>query len=172
MLRLIGAGGLVLACGLMGIMKARQLKLRLSLLEDFLQMTLAIKGQISYFKEPLPEVFKKVDKRADSRACELLAGLGDVMEQKRRSDRAFFGRRRSLKYIRTCRFLQLYREIFNYLGSFIGQTDYENHLMHFAYMEQRLAAQIEEARKELKSKAPMMRKLGFFLGAIPAVLLL
>ena len=64
------------------------------------------------------------------------------------------------------------REIFNYLGSFIGQTDYENHLMHFAYMEQRLAAQIEEARKELKSKAPMMRKLGFFLGAIPAVLLL
>lgn len=52
MLRLIGAGGLVLACGLMGIMKARQLKLRLSLLEDFLQMTLALKGQISYFKEP------------------------------------------------------------------------------------------------------------------------
>ena len=171
MLRLIGVGGLVLACGLMGIMKARQLKLRLSLLEDFLQMTLALKGQISYFKEPLPEVFKKVDKRADSRACELLAGLGDVMEQKDAQIARFWPQKVAEIY-KDMPLSAADREIFNYLGSFIGQTDYENHLMHFAYMEQRLAAQIEEARKELKSKAPMMRKLGFFLGAIPAVLLL
>ena len=59
MLRLAGLLGIVIALGLLGIMKSQQLGARVKLLEDFLQMVLELKGQISYFKEPLPAIFEK-----------------------------------------------------------------------------------------------------------------
>ena len=48
MLRLAGLLGIVIALGLLGIMKSQQLGARVKLLEDFLQMVLELKGQISY----------------------------------------------------------------------------------------------------------------------------
>ena len=61
-------------------------------------------------------------------------------------------------------------ELFDYLGTFIGQTDYDNHLFHFAYMEEKLNSQINDSKNDLKVKGPMYRKVGFFLGAILAIL--
>ena len=48
MLKLIGLLGLVIACGLSGIMKTGDLKKRVALLEDYLQMIIELKGQINY----------------------------------------------------------------------------------------------------------------------------
>ena len=62
MLKLIGLLGLVIACGLSGIMKAGDLKKRVALLEDYLQMIIELKGQINYFREPLPDIFDKLKK--------------------------------------------------------------------------------------------------------------
>ena len=54
-----------------------------------------------------------------------------------------------------------------HLGSFIGQTNYENQKMQFEYLEKRL-----EAREESRVKGPMYRRIGFFGGAVAALVLL
>ena len=59
-----------------------------------------------------------------------------------------------------------------YLGTVIGQTDYDNHIFHFSYLEEKLANQIADGKNSLKTKGPMYRKIGFFLGAILAILLI
>ena len=64
MLKFVGLIGIVLSLGLVGIMKYEQLKTRVNLLEDFLQMILELKGQIGYFKEPLPLIFARAEKKA------------------------------------------------------------------------------------------------------------
>ena len=58
-------------------MKSQQLGARVKLLEDFLQIVLELKGQISYFKEPLPAIFEKVKKKSDSKAFMLLNQSGE-----------------------------------------------------------------------------------------------
>ena len=174
MLRLAGLLGIVLSLGLAGIFKAQQLKARVSLLEDFMQMVLELKGQISYFREPLPLIFSKVDKRTGSRACML---LGAVESRLGRQD----GQDAGITEIWSFNVEEIYKntpltpddlETLKYLGSFVGQTDYDNHIFHFSYLEEKLGRQIDEAKANLKLKGPMYRKIGFFLGATLAILLI
>lgn len=169
MLRLIGLIGIVISMGLVGIMKGDQLKTRVKLLEDFLQMILELKGQISYFKEPLPVIFGKVDKKGDSKAFRLLSCVESELKEKD----AEIGEIWPEKVKENYKGLPLTKDdlyTFNYLGTFIGQTDYDNHLFHFSYLEERLAGQIDDSKASLKTKAPMYRKIGFFIGAILAIL--
>lgn len=62
-------------------------------------------------------------------------------------------------------------EIMKYPGEFIGQTDFENHIYHFTYLEEKLKKQIIEAQENYKKKGPMYSKIGFFLGSIGAIIL-
>jgi len=62
-------------------------------------------------------------------------------------------------------------EIMKYPGEFIGQTDFENHIYHFTYLEEKLKKQIIEAQESYKKKGPMYSKIGFFLGSIGAIIL-
>ena len=55
------------------------------------------------------------------------------------------------------------------MGSFIGQTDYENQQMQFSFLETRLQEQLTEAREDCRQKGPMYRRIGFFGGAIAAL---
>lgn len=169
MFRLAGLLGIVLSLGLLGILKAQQLKTRVTLLEDFLQAMLGLKGRISYFKEPLPLVFGKVNGKSGSKASELLSEAGKLIA----------GQEAEIAEIWSACIDDVYKgtpltendvKALKYAGSFIGQTDCDNHLFHFGYLEEKLAEQIEEGRSELREKGPMYRKIGFFLGAILAIL--
>ena len=82
MLKLIGLLGLVIACGLSGIMKAGDLKKRVALLEDYLQMIIELKGQINYFREPLPDIFDKLKKNDRSAAYIILDSLSTQLREK------------------------------------------------------------------------------------------
>ena len=48
MLKILGLLGIVAACGMAGILKTKDLKRRVILLEDYLRMIIEIKGQINY----------------------------------------------------------------------------------------------------------------------------
>lgn len=169
MLKLTGLTGIVIAFGLSGILKAQQLKLRIILLEDFMQTTLELKGRISYFKEPLPSVFGKVDKRNASKASELLSAVEERISDTDGGIREIWEEEVNHIY-RDAPLTPEDIEAIKYMGNFIGQTNYENHLFHFSYLEEKLACQISESKANFKIKGPMYRKIGFFIGAVFAIL--
>ena len=59
-----------------------------------------------------------------------------------------------------------------YPGTFLGQTDCENQARQFQYLETRLQVQLQEAEEVYRTKGPLQRRIGFFAGALLAVVLL
>ena len=170
-LKIIGIIGLITASGLAGIMKAYRLKRRIYLLEDYMKMIMDLKSRINYMKEPLPDIFRRVEKTDDSKAIYLLSDISSQISKKNLGIAGIWPQ--SVK--------QVYRdeplshddlEIFKYPGRFLGQTDYENHLDSFAYLEEKLHMQMLQAAEEYRKKGPMYSKLGFFIGAAGAILLM
>ena len=170
MLKIAGLMGIVIASGLIGMMKAAELKRRKELLEDFLKMVIELKGQINYFREPLPRIFSRLKKNSRTKAFDLLRELEDG------------------ETVRTGEITEAWPviirqsyekepltgddiKIMKYLGEFIGQTDFENHLYHFSYLEEKLKDQIKDSTQISEKKGPMYRKLGFFLGGMIAIIL-
>ena len=169
MLKILGLLGIVAACGMAGILKTKDLKRRVILLEDYLRMIIEIKGQINYFRDPLPDIFDKLRKNGDSKAFSLLNGLRDEIGEKGGDMVKIW----PLKIEETYKNEPLKEDdmdIFRYPGEFMGQTDYDNHIYHFSYVEDKLQKQIENAREELRQKGPMYGRIGFFLGAMIAII--
>ena len=69
-------------------------------------------------------------------------------------------------------FLMMILEISNTRSRFLGQTDYENHLDSFAYLEEKLHMQMLQAAEEYRKRGLCNSKLGFFIGAAGAILLM
>lgn len=171
MLRAVGLLGIVISCGLTGIAKCARLGMRKRLLEDFLEMTLDLKGKINYFRRPLTELSGEESEKRDTAAFKLLAALGDDLREKDGEIDEIWLKRAEEIYAG----LPLTREdmeAVKYLGHFIGQTDYENHLFHFRYVEEKLHAQLEDAERAVRVKGPLYRKVGFFAGAAIAIALI
>lgn len=171
MFKAAGLIGIVIASGMIGILKSKDLKRRVNLLEDYLQMIIELKGQINYFREPLPDIFCKLKKTGDSKAFSILNELRIQLIQKGGEIVKIWPQKVESIYEKEP-ITSDDMEIFKYPAEFIGQTDFENHIHHFSYLEERLKKQIKEAQGELKKKGPMYGKIGFFLGAIGAILLI
>ena len=133
-------------------------------------MIIELKGQINYFREPLPDIFDKLKKNDRSAAYIILDSLGTQLREKGGE----------IVKIWPEKVEEIYKsepvtaddmEIMKYPGEFIGQTDFENHIYHFTYLEEKLKKQIIEAQESYKKKGPMYSKIGFFLGSIGAIIL-
>ncbi len=171
MLRLLGLLGLVMAAGFAGMMKAAELKERIALLEEFYKIMLDMKGQMEYFREPLLRMFERTGKKGDNKARSLLTGcLSDLIEKDGEISQIWAENVRHT--YRGTPLTSEDKELLCHLGSFIGQTDYENQRMQFSYMEERLGEQIEDAKYTYQKKGPMYRRIGFFCGAIVAIIML
>ena len=171
MLKLAGLLGLTAALGLIGVLKAEDLKRRQRLLEEYLKMLLSLKSKINYFREPLSEHF-----------------CGNTENEKRKAfllaDEVFIeleGREAQISQIWFETAEKLYEntpltgedlEWVNYPGNFLGQTDCENQQYQFEYTERGIQAQIEDAKQAARVKGPLYRKLGFFAGGLIAVILI
>lgn len=171
MFKAVGLLGLVFAAGLLGIMKSSELKERIHLLEDYYKMILDLKGQINYFREPLINIFRKTEKNQISKAFIFLGRCRDGLEEKVGEIGHIWAENANEIYKGTALNAED-MEIIRYTGSFIGQTDYENQLQQFQYIEEKLAAQIEDARSIYKQKGPMYQRIGFFIGGIAAIVFL
>ena len=169
MFKIAGLLGLIAGTGLIGVMKAADLKERIILLEDYLQMLLDIKGHINYFREPLLKIHTDRRENRSSEAFELFDKVRHELSQKDAEISQIWAQNVNLTY-RNTSLLQEDLELFIYPGSFIGQTDYENQLARFEYLEKRLTEQIEKAREGYLQKGPLYRKLGFFAGGLGAII--
>ena len=170
-LKLLGLIGIFITFGLIGIYKTNTLKQRISLLKDYYKMVLVLKTQINYFKDPLPDIFNNIAKNNDSKAFDLLDEIRHNIDEK--------GDNLAILWI--IKVEEIYKrtpitkediDVISYLGNFIGQTDYLNQIQHFEYIERQLNLQINEAIDNYNQKGPMYNKLGFFIGAIIAILLI
>jgi len=169
MLKIAGLIGLIAGTGLMGVMKASELKERIRLLEDFLQMILDVKGYINYFREPLIKIHRGEGKKCGSEAFELFDKVRHDLSQKDAEIDQIWAQNVHHTYGNTCLDTEDL-ELFIYPGTFIGQTDYDNQLARFDYLERRLTEQIEKAREASSQKGPLYRKLGFFAGGLAAII--
>lgn len=171
MLKLFGILGLVISCGLLGISRSGNLKLRIELLEDYYQMVLTLKSQINYFKEPLPDILSKTEKNSKSKAFSFIKEIGSEMTKKSCNSVNFWQDCLNSFYEDTV-LTEDDIKIMSYLGEFIGQTDYDNHLQHFSYLETKLLKQIGQVKDKYLQKSPMYNRIGFFIGALIGILLI
>ena len=169
MLKLLGITGLVISCGLYGILRTNNLKSRISTLEDYYEMIINLKTQIGYFKEPLPDLLDKLSKNSSSNAYIFLKALSIDINKKGCYSANFWAKNLKEIYSNTV-ITDSDLEIMSYVGEFIGQTDYINHLQHFEYVENKLMKQINIAKEIHIQKGPMYNKIGFFIGAIIGIM--
>ena len=170
-LKLAGILGLIISCGLLGISKTVNIQKRIELLEDYYEMIMELKGQINYFKEPLPDLFVKIGKNRHTAAFTFISELGVTIQNKGAYMRDFWAKKVKCIYQDTP-VTKEDMDIMSYLGEFIGQTDYNNQIQHFEYIERKLNNQIRLIKTELANKGPMYNKIGFFIGSIIGVLLI
>jgi len=171
MLKLTGLIGLVVSCGIIGIIKAKDLKDRVSLLECYYKTALDINSKINYFRQPLPEVLAECKKNGDMRTFSLLESiLVDLKEKK--SDIALIWAENITEIYADTSVTEKDMDIMAYMGTFLGQTDIENHEKQLEYLKEQLEYQIKEAKEISLTKGPMYQKIGFFCGAIIALVIL
>lgn len=161
--------GFVSACGFLGTIKAGDLKERILLLEDFRIMLLYLKGKINYFREPLTTMVENDEKNGRSKAFKLLIEAGTALSEKNDEMGQIWGQEADRIYKGTS-LTESDMEIIRYPGSFLGQTDWQNHQASFDYLEQRLGEQLAEAGHVYASKGPLYRKIGFFAGGLAAII--
>ncbi len=171
MLKFTGIVGLVAALGLIGILKAEELKSRVKDLEDFLRMCLFLKSKINYLREPLTYAYSTGNSGSGNRADLLLHEVFVEIDEKQGEIEEIWAQKANEIY-KTSRLTKADMNYIRYPGKFIGQTDYENQLYQFEYIQSSLENQIKEADEELKRKGPLYRKLGFFAGALIGIILI
>lgn len=171
MFKIIGITGLVISCGLIGVNQKQKLNMRIRLLEDYYQMVISLKGNISYFKEPITDVFNRASKNSRFKAHSLLKAIECDSNNKHIEIPQIWSKNVLLIY-NNCPVTKKDIEVMSYLGNFIGQTDYSNQLQHFEYLESNIKLQIQNAKDELHSKGPMYNKIGYFVGAIIGIILI
>lgn len=171
MLKLIGLTGVIISLGLAGICKSKQMYRRLFLLEDYYEIIIKIKSHIGYFKEPLPELFIMNKTNKNSKASLLLNNIGERLKNDSVGIEELWKREVNTLY-KSEPIKEEDIVTFNYPCSFLGKTDYENQLLHFSYLEEKLNMTIERVRTDIANKTPMYNKIGFFIGAIIAILLI
>ncbi len=171
MLKLAGLLGLTAALGLIGVLKAEDLKRRQRLLEEYLKMLLSLKSKINYFREPLSEHFCE-NTEDEKRKAFLLADEVFIELEGKEAQISQIWSEKTEKLYENTPLTGEDLEWVNYPGNFLGQTDCENQQYQFEYTERGIQAQIEDAKQAARVKGPLYRKLGFFAGGLIAVILI
>lgn len=171
MLKLTGLILLVAASSIAGVIKAEELRKRVVILEDYKKMVMELKSRINYFRQPFVYIKSEDSLNGDISAFSLLDRLRSDIEEKEWEISRIWSDNIEAMYMHT----PLQKEdieIMKYLGNFIGQSDYENQIYHFEYLENRLDKQIASAADIYKLRGPLCRKLGFLSGILIAFMLI
>ena len=171
MFKIAGLAGLVISCGFIGVIKSWDLKERVNLLENFYKVILEMNSKINYFRKPLPEVLAECSQNDDIRVFNLLnVSLVDIEQKK--GDIGLIWADNITEIYGDSPLTERDLDVMSYAGSFIGQTDCENQEKQFEYMKNQLEQQNDEAKQMNRTKGPMYQRIGFFCGAIAALVLL
>lgn len=168
MLKIIGLLGLTLSFGLTGVKKAGRLKERIQLLENLQNLISALKSRMNYFRDPMISLLQNMEKTESfllpGQVRRLMSEQGmDI------SDAWEFAVR--MVYEKSA-LTQEDINVLEYVGSYIGQSDFENQQMQFQLTQERIQMQLDDARNMFAQKGSMYRQVGFFAGALVSLVIL
>lgn len=154
---------IIIGSTLIGFLKANHFSEKKEFLTDYQQMLLHLSTEISYFKEPLPQIFYKLSLELQGttqsfmKECfdQYIKDGGALSEIWNSTVEKIYGDKgmttEELKIIKSP-------------GLFLGQSDFDGQLKHFKLVSKELERKIEDADFQLKTKGKMYRKMGISLG--------
>ena len=173
---MVKAAGLFLAfiaAAAAGMMKSAEVRRRRQLLEEFRDLIAHIATEISYFKEPLPQIFARLA-ASDNRETAIL--LRSVMASNRDEREAL-----SLEQMWNQAIDLVYDKspltaddisVMKKCGQFLGQSDFRGQQDHFRLLDGQLARQLSEAEEDIRTKGRMYARLGVSVGLVITIALL
>ncbi|WP_026487548.1 hypothetical protein [Caldanaerobius polysaccharolyticus] len=169
-LKLIGSIIVLFSTTLMGMVLARNYKLRLSSLKDIHRCLEYLMSQIVYVHTPLPEAFVNTAAIASKDVAPIFRGVVAVLENEENCSigQAFI---RALDEAN----LPLDREdikIIEHLANNLGCTDVENQVRSFKLALSEISRQEEVALKLKEKNEKVFKEIGFLSGAIIVILLI
>ena len=171
MLRFLALGAVVLAGLALGQLYALQLQARYRDLESLRAGLRGLMTEIEYAKKPLPEAWKELA-GVYGGACSMVFDRASRLfgtDGHPTAGRAWRGA------LADCRGeLHLSREdarIMDGLGAVLGKSGRADQVNHIRSMDERLAAQMEEARGQSARRGRLSRSLGLLGGMLMAVIL-
>ncbi len=171
MVKLSGILLAFIASAAVGFLKASEVKRRKSLLLDFKELILHISTEMSYFKEPLPQIFERLSGENEKtssillRECLLrynLENLNIAFIWKQAVERIYAKEpvnREDVAVMKKC-------------GDFLGQSDFKGQQDHFRLLGLQLDRQIEDAEEGIRTKGRMYGKMGISVGLVIAIVLI
>ncbi len=159
--KLFGAGFLLLCCTLYGFYRAYALRLRSSFLVDFIDFLTRLETNIRYFGD---DIFSLIRISAPS-------SLSFVFEDKREPFSDYW--KSCIK--RIPKSYKLSRDDIQKLyefGETLGTTDAQGQINHILVYKSVFEQSLKNARKDCESKSRLYKTLGFFAGAVLALMII
>ena len=171
MVKLTGIILAVIGCTCIGLLKASDISRRKALLLDFKNLIMHISTEISYFKEPLPQIFQRLSGENEKETGLLLRNcLATYLTDSRNLGS---GWKDAVDFVYgELPVTKSDIEIMKKCGDFLGQSDFRGQQEHFALLYSQLDRQIEEAEEMIKTKGKMYSRLGLSAGCMIAVVLI
>lgn len=159
--RLFGAGLILLCCTLSGFYLSYRLKQRLVFFNDLVDFTSRLETNIRYFSDDIYKLLK-------------LSAPNTLLPFLDKDIKPFYRYWESVAHEFTKTF-RLDSDDSNKLvefGRLLGTTDVEGQLSHIGIYKGFFAQSRDDLQKEYKTKSRLYRTLGFFAGAVAALLIL
>lgn len=170
MIKLLGLFFAFAACTTIGLYKASEIKNRRTLLIDFKELLVHISTEMSYFKEPLPQIFERL--------------VGDATDNKERT--ILLRECLSAYSLENLNIAEIWKSAVRHIycdsslteddvkimmkcGDFLGQSDFTRQQEHFSLLNTQLDRQIEEADEFIRTKGRMYGKMGVSVGIVIAI---
>ena len=161
---------LITSCGALGIMKSQAYSRRVNQLNEVRDMMKILSTEISYRKDPLPVIFRKVADQRSNIASDILARCCHYMGQRHSFETCW---QKSVDEVCTSSSLtSADKAVILDLGTQMGRSNVQGQQRVIMLAEEKLKAQISEALREKNSNGKMYGGLGFSIGIIIAVLLI
>ena len=171
MLRMIALTGVVAAGALIGQLLSMQLQARYRQLTNLRDGLRAMVTEIDYARRPLPEAWESLSETFDGVTARLFSRAARNFGSE---DAVTAGKAWVTALQEISSNLELTsddQQILQGLGSVLGISHREDQMGHIQMVDQRLARQVEEARRDSKRRGKLYRALGLLGGILTAIVL-
>ncbi|HOB08071.1 MAG: stage III sporulation protein AB [Limnochordia bacterium] len=171
MLRILGAGLVVAACGAGGLIMARSYSVRPQNLQSLAAAVQMLATEIHYARSSLPEACRRIAGQIDNPAAAFFARFAEVLAGGRGLTAAE-ALDQSLAVLADAGFANQDIELISQLGAVLGRSDAEDQLKHLAILYERLEHSRIKAEQERDKMARLWNYLGFCVGALVVLMLI
>ncbi|WP_423227635.1 stage III sporulation protein SpoIIIAB [Paenibacillus filicis] len=171
MIKLLGAGMILLAGTLLGFYQASQFARRPRQIGDAIRLLQRLETEIVYGFTPLPAALQST-----GQSCATEVGLlftrtaGELHRSEGRSVQLIWRETLNASW-RNLSLKQGEKEVLLQFGATLGLTDREDQVKHLRLAVNQLLGQEEEARAEQQRYERMWKSLGLLMGALVVVLM-